>query len=182
MDPHPLYTMMPIAPSDSRLGLLHGLPRLAGDPAGASGRQSSLRANNNSCWLQRGRSNCNRNLRGIIYLTAFCQEASRFCDRRRDGILTEARRQFSQSQPEKGSLSTQHEAVIDAVIGASTWWLRRRRVHSSAPSSACARPDRPSRFSRPPVRVLRCPEHVPSPSRTLPKHRISHGRCRFWPS
>jgi len=35
--------MMPIAPSDSRLGLLHGLPRLAGDPAGASGRQSSLR-------------------------------------------------------------------------------------------------------------------------------------------
>ena len=35
--------MMPIAPSDSRLGLLHGLPRLAGDPAGAGGRQSSLR-------------------------------------------------------------------------------------------------------------------------------------------
>ena len=44
--------------------------------------------------------------RGIIYLTAFCQDALRFCDRRRDGILTEARRQFSQSRPEKGSLST----------------------------------------------------------------------------
>ena len=58
-------------------------------------------ANNNSCWLQRGRSNCNRNLRGIIYLTAFCQEASRFCDRRRDGILTEARRQFSQFGPRR---------------------------------------------------------------------------------
>src|SRR5215470_14353785 len=42
-----------------------------------------------------------------------------------------------------------------------------QRVHSSAPRSACARPDRPSGFSRPPVRVLRCPEHVPSPSRTL---------------
>ena len=44
-----------------------------------------------------------------------------------------------------------------------------QRVHSSAPSSACGRPDRPSGFSRPPVRVLRCPEHVPSPSRTLRK-------------
>ena len=43
MDPHPPYTMMPIAPSDSRLGLLHGLPPLAGDPAGAGGRQSALR-------------------------------------------------------------------------------------------------------------------------------------------
>src|SRR5215831_19932216 len=29
-----------------------------------------------------------------------------------------------------------------------------QRVHSSAPSSACARPDRPSGFSRPPVRVF----------------------------
>ena len=97
-------------------------------------------------------------LRGIIYLTAFCQEALRFCDRRRDGILTEARRQFSQSRPEKGSLSIQHEAAIDAVIGASMWELRRRRVHSSEPSSG------------------------PSPSRMLPKHRISHGQGRFWPS
>jgi len=44
-----------------------------------------------------------------------------------------------------------------------------RRVRSSAPSSACAGPDRPSGFSRPPVRVLRCREHVPSPSRTLSK-------------
>ena len=35
-----------------------------------------------------------------------CQDALRFGDRRRDGILTEARRQFSQSRPEKGSLST----------------------------------------------------------------------------
>src|SRR5262249_41944934 len=51
-----------------------------------------------------------------------------------------------------------------------------QRVHSSAPSSACARPDRPSGFSRPPVRVLRCPEHVPSPSRTL---RKSAGKPNF---
>src|SRR5215472_1146522 len=155
--------MMPIAPSDSRLGLLHGLPRLLA--RAAANRRC---ANNNSCWLQRERSNWNRNLRGIIYLTAFCQEALRFCDRRRDGILTEARRQFSQSRPEKGSLSTQHEAAIDAVIGASMWELRRRRVHSSEPSSGApaeiARqgfPDRPSGF-------LRCPEHVPSPSEPFP--------------
>src|SRR5215469_5735485 len=36
---------------------------------------------------------------------------------------------------------------------------------------------------RPPVRVLRCPEHVPSPSQTLRKSArksISHGQCRFW--
>src|SRR5215467_12802240 len=51
-----------------------------------------------------------------------------------------------------------------------------QRVHSSAPSSACARPDRPSGFSRPPVRVLRCPEHVLSPSLTL---RKSAGKPNF---
>ena len=41
---------------------------------------------------------------------------------------------------------TQHEAVIGTVNRASMSELRRRRVHSSEPSSACARPDRPSRF------------------------------------
>ena len=33
-----------------------------------------------------------------------------------------------------------------------------------------------------PVTALRCPEHVPSPSRTLrnrPGNPISHGQCRF---
>ena len=41
------------------------------------------------------------------------------------------------------------------------------------PSSARARPDGP-------VTALRCPEHVPSRSRTLPGNRISHGQGRFW--
>src|SRR5215469_11368941 len=51
-----------------------------------------------------------------------------------------------------------------------------QRVHSSAPSSACARPDRPVRVFQTAVRVLRCPEHVPSPSRTL---RKSAGKSNF---
>ena len=34
---------------------------------------------------------------------------------------------------------TQHEAVIGTVNRTSMWELRRRRVHSSEPSSACAR-------------------------------------------
>src|SRR5262249_30581646 len=37
------------------------------------------------------------------------------------------------------------------------------RVHSSAPSSACARPDRPSGFSRPPVWVFKVPRARPEP-------------------
>src|SRR5215472_16009223 len=41
------------------------------------------------------------------------------------------------------------------------------------PSTARARPDGP-------VTALRCPEHVPSRSRTLPVPRISHGQGRFW--
>jgi hypothetical protein len=44
-----------------------------------------------------------------------------------------------------------------------------RRVHSTEPSSACARPDRP-------VTALRRPEHVPSASRSLPK---SAGKSNF---
>src|SRR5215469_12382236 len=56
--------------------------------------------------------------------------------------------------PALSTTPTQHEAVIRTVNRASMWELRRRRVHSSAPSSACARPDRPSGFSRPPVWVF----------------------------
>jgi len=56
--------------------------------------------------------------------------------------------------PALSTTPAQHEAVIGTVNRASMWELRRRRVHSSAPSSACARPDRPSGFSRPPVWVF----------------------------
>src|SRR5215831_21140038 len=101
---------------------------------------------------------------------------SSFCGADTATIAQKTRRHFDGSQaavfaiPAREGLTVdQHEAAIDAVIGASMWELRRRRVHSSEPSSGApaeiARqgfPDRPSGF-------LRCPEHVPSPSRTLPK-------------
>src|SRR5215467_8267057 len=56
-----------------------------------------------------------------------------------------------------GFLATQRNAVL---IGGTGTGKRRARI---PPDRASLRPPRP------PVRVLRCPEHVPSPSRTLPK-------------
>jgi hypothetical protein len=65
--------------------------------------------------------------------------------------------------PALSTTPAQHEAVIGTVNRASMWELRRRRVHSSAPSSACARPDHPSGFSRPPVWVFKVPRARPEP-------------------
>ena len=66
------------------------------------------------------------------------------------------------------------------MVGDAAQHVGKPSLPSDEPSSARARPDRPSGF-------LRCSEHVPSTSRAVPErcpkrpgNRISHGQGRFW--
>jgi len=82
--------------------------------------------------------------------------------------------------------------AISGLAAASPWRRPYRPVHRSVPMLSVGSwrtggvrippAELSLRPPRPPVRVLTCPEHVPSPSQTLRKSArksISHGQCRF---